>query len=781
MKSPVSRNEVISNRWRGLKLWQRVSIMVVLALLLAAGFIHRCVRNPGVRFLPGHRGASWVIFPSAVDTSAHPVAYLDTKFRRSFELQTQPGVAHLKVYAFKRFQLKINGAPVETAKIDNWKDPSSVDVRPFLRPGQNVIEVRVFNDKAPPALWLRLRIDQKTVATDEQWEASIAGSTWRAVVDASTPRFPGPGNPIVTDEHTIKAVRQIWPVWAAFAAIATLILSIARTRLGTSLLPENRRELVLVILFAALWAVLFWNNGNFLTRYGGFDARSHLDYVKYMQERRAVPLPAEGFEMSHPPLYYALSAAALSVCGLTVDDIAGIHVLRWLTMSIGIAHFVFVFLSLRLIFPTQAPRLVGLLVAAFLPMQLYLSHYVTNETLTATLMAGALYFSLRALKSANGSLPVLVWLGTFLGTALLTKVTAVLLLPPLLVALASKLLAERSSLARWLCTLGIPFALCSLVSGWYYLWIWRRLGTPLAGNWDPAVGGLAWWQDPGYLTAANFFRFGRSLIRPFFSGFVGIPDGIYSTLWGDGLWGGLSDVASQTPWNYRLMTGGYLLAVLPAIMIIVGLTSASYKFIRAPSLEYLLLFGFCAIVSYGFFRTTLAGSYAQIKAFYGSSALTPLCCFAAIGWDTLTRRAKSLQFIIGALLLIWAMNSFASMWVRESARQHVYNAARWQFEGNFNAASSEALKAIELEPTNEMPHRFLSVVALQSQQINQALEQAAEATRLAPFSSDTHMQLSAVLMRQGEFELAAAEAQRALKLGAENALAYDILFAAYRI
>ena len=657
-----------------------------------------------------------------------------------------------------------------------------MDVLPLLRTDTNVIEVQVSNNNAPPSLWLTLTTDETTLRTDQSWEASFAGSTWRPVVRASTPRFPGPGSPVTAEEQTIRVLSKIWPIYIGFAGIALLVWWAVRWQLNRT--PRSaadarsgsrrRIEIEILILFAGLWIVLFWNNGQLITRYGGFDARWHLEYIQYIQERRTLPLPTEGFEMGHPPLYYALSAGALSACGLTVNDTAGILVLRWLTMSIGIAHFVLVFLSLRLLFPDQTRRhLVGVLLAAFLPMQLYLSHYVTNETLTATLLAAAIYFALRLLKTKSAPLFVCIWLGFFLGAGMLTKVTAILFLPLLFVVLTIKLLVDRSSVTIWLRTLAIPFAVCLVLCSWYYIWIWHHYGTPLAGNFRPAVTSLGWWQDAGYHTAADFVRFGRSLVRPFFRGFAGIPDGLYSTLWGDGLWGGLTDVASRTPWNYGLMIGGYPLAIVPTILILTGVGVALYNYLRGPSTEWFLLLAFCALVI--FLVTELSGSCAQTKAFYGLSALTPLCCFAAIGWDALTCGRKTLQSILGVLFLVWAMTSFASMWVRESAPQHVYNAARWQFEHNLEATNAEATKAVVVDPTDEMPYRFLSVVANQSGHFQEAAEYAERAVQLAPQSSDTHMQLSAVLMKQNELERAIPEAQRALELGPENALAYNVL------
>ncbi len=154
---------------------------------------------------------------------------------------------------------------------------------------------------------------------------------------------------------------------------------------------------ILIVLggCTAIWVGLFWNNAGFLPFVSGYDSKDHLAYIKYIQERHALPLPTEGYEMFQPPLYYALSAGVLSALRLSATDGGAVSVLRALTMLVGIANFIFVFLSVRLLFPRQAlAQLIGLVTGAFLPMQLYLSHYVTNETLAATLASASIYLGI---------------------------------------------------------------------------------------------------------------------------------------------------------------------------------------------------------------------------------------------------------------------------------------------------------------------------------------------------------------------------------------------------
>src|SRR6202008_4280788 len=138
----------------------------------------------------------------------------------------------------------------------------------------------------------------------------------------------------------------------------------------------RRIETTLLLLLVGVWLLLFWNNNRLLPFHRGFDSKEHLNYISYIQQHRSLPLPTEGWEMYQPPLYYLIAASSLSVCGLSVDESMSIYVLRWLGAFFGIAHFILVYLSVPPPLPVR-PAFIGLLVAAFLPMQLYLAHYVT--------------------------------------------------------------------------------------------------------------------------------------------------------------------------------------------------------------------------------------------------------------------------------------------------------------------------------------------------------------------------------------------------------------------
>ena len=772
-----------------LKAFHRAILLVLAAAAATAALWWKCRHDPAINFLPSDSRAEWILFPAPVQAGAHRIAMLDTVFRKQFQLNNGPTFARLQLRAARRLELKINSKPVDVAAFSNWKDIAIVDVLPFLQTGSNTIEARVFNDEAPPALWFQLSADKMQIRSDATWEASLAGSAWRPAWLAWRPRNPRKGNVLAGGESTLEVFPKAWPLWAICGSGAFLIGLAGRRWFhgigdqgGTAPGELSRWQVTLLLSsMAFLWVLLFWNNGSKLPFHTGYDSADHLAYIKYVQERHRLPLPNEGYEMFQPPLYYTLSAIALSVGRLSITDQSAVAVLRLLTMLFGIANFTLAFMSVRLIFPRRIDtQLVGLALAAFLPVQLSLSHYVTNEVLAGALVTATIYLALGILRREETSLLQYAWLGACLGAAMLAKTTSLLLFPALFGALALHLRRKQFPVATWTRSVGVTLFVCVAVCGWHYIRIWRHFGTPIVGNWDPAIG-FAWWQDPGFHTARDYLRFGQSLVHPLFSGFNGFADGIYSTLWGDGLCGGLSDLLSRTLWNYDLMVAGYWIALLPSLLVVCGIAVATYRFCRETSPTWFLLLGLSgAMVVAVIFMTLRVPSYAQIKAFYGLSALVPFCSFGAVGWQILARRRAALRLVIAALLTIWAVNSFGSVWIHNAPLQHVYAARRWLARNEPARAMEEAIQAVKDGPSNSMAHCFLGQMLDSAGKWDEAIEQTKEGIQLDPTRDTCYLQLAITSAKRGQLEEAIGESHHALDLAPENLRAYDLLFTCLR-
>jgi Flp pilus assembly protein TadD len=776
---PDRASDFGSEGWGFESLQARILIGLIAAgVLIAFGWIAwKCVRDPKINFLSGDSRAEWILFPSAVDARTHPVALIDATFRRTFSLYSASNSARMEIRAAKRFELKINGETVPPVSVPNWKRPSIVEVARFLRVGENEIEVRVFNDDAPPALWMFLTASSSTLRSDDKWEVSIAGSSWRNCTLAAVPRKPGAGNLLTGGERVSETPPKVWRAWIFFGILAAGIAFAVNRWINDDVDLSRGKLFALVGICVFAWVALYWNNAKMLPFHAGYDEKDHIAYIKYIQDRGTLPLPNEGYEMFQPPLFYAIAAGALSIFRLTTSDAGSVAVLRGLTMLFGTANFVFVFLSMRLLFPRRAlAQCIGLIMAAFLPMQLYLSHYVTNEVFAATLATLSIYLALRALIVEHSSVWQLLAIGVCVGAAMLAKATTLLLIPPLLGALTIRLWQQRAPIFDWLRTFGITIAAILITCGWYYIRIWRHFETPIVGNWDPILG-FPWWQDPGVHTAADYFRFGRALIAPMFSGFDGFADGIFSTLWGDSLGGGLSGVLSRTPWNYRLMISGYWLAIVPTLLVILGVVIAVIRFARRISAKWFLLLGVSGAVALAvIFMTLKVVSYAQVKAFYGLSALVPFCAFAVVGWLTLTARARTSRFIITALLIFLAINSLASLWIRRSTEQNIYLAIRSTSGSQSQVAISEAREAVKRDPSNVSASFILAAVLDEAGDSNNSVAECERCLQLDPANSDCHFQLGISAEKQGDLTRAMSEARRALELKPEDARAYDLVF-----
>jgi Flp pilus assembly protein TadD len=752
-----------------LQSWHRAILIVLLAGLAVAVLAWIARTDPAINYLPRYRGADWIVFPTAVDSRAHWFTSLDATFRREFILSHKPAAARLRLRALRRAEVKVNGVSIQISQNRNWKNVSEVAIAEQLHEGANIVEVRVFNHNGPPALWLALSTDQLNVRTDENWEASFAGSSWRKAALASAAKAPGRGNLVAGGERTFDAAKKTWPLWILLIGIATACVILWRASLKQFTSPSLER--VVVLLVSAMWLFLFWNNTRLLPFHAGFDSKEHLRYIEYIQQHWSLPSPTEGWEMYQPPLYYFMAASILSFCKLSINDPGSVVVLRTLNATFGIAQCVLVFLTLRLLLPART-ALVGLLLAAFLPMHLYLMHYVTNELLTATLATLTIYLCLRLLKNETPRAAQFVFVGLALGATMLTKATGILLLPIVIAAICARRIHTPAPVAIWLRSLGLLIATCLAVCGWYYARIWLKFGTPLLGNWD-VITGFTWWQDPGYHTAADYLRFGRSLITPLFSGFAGFADGIYSTLWGDALCGGASSLTFA--WHQQPLVAGYLWALIPTALIVIGAVVAIIQFVRKPSSELFLLLGFSAVLMLGLiFMTLKIPSYAQAKAFYALSAITPLCFFGALGWETTTHESDRLRSVLGTLVLVWATSSLATYWITPSVTQHLYAAKALAVHDQIDRASAEAARAVQVDPLNATARGLHALTLSELGDDVEAVKEAERAVQLAPIDSEAHLNL-AITAARTDMVRAIAEARRAIELGPENSSAYQLL------
>lgn len=232
------------------------------------------------------------------------------------------------------------------------------------------------------------------------------------------------------------------------------------------------------------------------------DEIHHYAYVDYVMRERHLPVAELGgpeSEYHQPPLYYLLGALVAAPVkeaqnpysavernpfwGWRIGQVGadnknqyihdsdeawpyrdwalGLHLVRWLSVVLQICTLLATYLIGREIFPTQsAIRLGALAFASFLPQFLFVSASVSNDNLIVPLTALVMLVAVRLLgRGVTWSRTLL--LGLLIGLAILTKMSALALLP---------------------LALGVV-----TVAGWRKR-TWKQVGEAWAGILVPALG-----------------------------------------------------------------------------------------------------------------------------------------------------------------------------------------------------------------------------------------------------------------------------------------------------
>jgi len=779
-----------------------------------------------VPYLSSKKPAKWITYPTVASRHAQGRVEMATRFERTFRLDSLPADASIAIRALRRFELYVNRHRVLGSTGDSWKRPSFVPISSYLKTGENSISVNVINDAGPPVLWLQLSGTGIEVYSDESWGSSLLGGSFRNARSAKnqlTDEWFDPSVPSIRwrQKTPWEALVDHWQVFLVFILVGAGVALIAEyggligrgRRPLPILLTPARRDIVLLMIPVCAWAVLFANNFPLLNPETGFDAKGHIDYIRYLVENHRLPLAEDGWQTYHPPLFYILGA--LLVWGLnaasSIDQMAA--ALRYMTMGVGILHFIVILLCLRLLFPQQIGRqAAGLLFAAFLPMQLYMHHYVTNETMAALLVTMAMYICLKEVSSTRISIFGLLLLGFVFGLAMLSKSSALITLPVIIGALALRSFQTEGFVNAAKNTFLALFVIVA-VCGWHYVRVYMRYDRFLVGNWE--VNSVApWWQFPGYSMAATYLNFGNALIQPLLSGTHSFWDSLYSTLWGDGYVGGMSGILDGAPpWNSDLHVAGYLLAVFPTAAILLGVIVSLKRFVKKPTLQLFLMLSQPFLTLVALIHMTLKiPHYSAAKSFYGMSAILSLTFFFTVGVSVCLGRWRWTRILSWTLLVLWALSAYGAFWIQADAPhthlayghyfarkgdearaekkyraalavdpsnvEALHNVAIIQtLRGQLAGAKSNLSRALELAPDNARLH--LSMARIHIKEDGDSLDRALRATRRAielnPNLANAHMLHAILLIKSGSPDQGIVALQEVLRIEPQNRLAHQTI------
>ena len=640
--------------------------LVLFVVVLGSVTFQKIVTDPDVPFLFSEHGADWIRFREPLVPQALEPQTLVSSFRTHFHVDEIPGEAILSFRAMKQAAVWLDNQLLHEAKssLKEWKHVEHVDLAPALSRGPHELRIAVRNQNGHPALLAYCK--PLGLHTGENWEGTNDDKTWTQALSVNRTE------PLLLSRRFQPTHRALFSHLHSFIPVF-LIVSVCslvyhrQERLGWlwRVVPTAKGTRWVLLGF---WVILAINNMVKLPLHIGMDFMDHMEYIDYVAEKVRIPLATEGSQMFQSPLFYVISAVIYKslLNFFSLDTV--LRILRVVPLLCGAAQIELSYRAVRYAYPTrQDLQVLGTVIGGLVPMNIYMSQAVGNEPMTGCLSGLAVVLTLRLICSPRlPSTGALLLMGLFLGLALLTKVTALLLVFPIVWFIAYRLVKNSSSTEKPIALITqrivLVLGVVCLISGWYYLRNWIETGSLFIGGWDP-LGHSVWWQDPGYRTPGQLLTFGEALFYPIYSAAAGFWDSLYSTFWMDGLLSGLALHAYRPPWNYGFLLSSAWFSLLPSGAIFLGILVALCKPTKAFG-QGLMFAVFCVIVyiSAILYLFLTIPIYSTAKATYTLGLIPCYAVLSAAGFDVLTRGPLRRAIVFG-VIACWAVGAYVAYFV----------------------------------------------------------------------------------------------------------------------
>lgn len=641
------------------KTYFMTALLIIAVVVLVGLRIFFYVKSPYVVFLSDRSDAQWIKYDSEFELQTKPASQIKCKFRYTFNTDKQVDKAIITIQALKKFQVFFDGIDVFSSsyELKKWKQIYDIKLPFIVEPGSHEIIINVTSENSYPSVIARS--ENLPVKTGRGWLVSKNDKDWQMAVPASAMKTSAI---LKKYPSSFESLLASMPYLAAVFVIVLLISLFAswqdhRMHNLWRLEPSIIRWIMLF-----LWAMLSFNNMFNLNFQVGFDVWGHLEYLDYLITKRSLPLANEGWEMFQAPLNYILSAPLYALLIKWFDLPSIVKMMVIIPAVCGLLQIEIVYRSARLVFVDRKDlQIITIITGALLPIHTYTCQFVGSEPL------GGFFISLVVLlciplinpdrKERQSGYYILI--GFIWGLALLTKMTAILLAPVLIIVVAFYTKSIKKDFKYFLKSIIITFGISTLIAGWYYLRNYIKMGSPFAGL-SEQFQMLSWWQDPGYRTWSQILSFGYSLVWPVYSGVTGFWDMLYSTLWLDGFNSGLVDFI---PWNENFMISGALLALLPSFFILISVISVGLNkenFHRNAvifSIGTIALF-VAVMIDHYMVRT----AYSVVKASYTLGLLPCYSILVAAGAEPFLRNKIVRSFTL-ALFACWAFAAYLAYFV----------------------------------------------------------------------------------------------------------------------
>jgi len=392
---------------------------------------------------------------------------------------------------------------------------------------------------------------------------------------------------------------------------------------------------------------------------GAPDELQHVNYIRHLMDGKGFPVlklddPNLGanYQSHQPPLYYLIAAGWSRLFGADLRHDQSKLVIRSLNILIGLGAIAGVYFGLIWSFRKEAIALAGAAITGLLPMMIALHGAASNDPLLFLLCTWVVALSIRAVQ-LGWTMKVGLTVGALTGLALLTKTTAVALMPIVMLALylgrngtpklkpgvvAATILIPLLFAAPWWMRnqqlYGDPLGLQLFTSAFQ--------GSPQAGMFIDGLGAKAYWVD---MVA---WWTGRSFIGVF--GYMDIF--LFETM-----------RSEQAAALYRFLLALFgCLGLASAVGMMSTQDQARKDGVPRPAAFVWLGGAFLLLIVLLFLRFN--AQYFQGQARYLFPAILPIAGFLAVGAVTIFRKKPEIAW--AALTLgLTALDVLSYMTIRE--------------------------------------------------------------------------------------------------------------------
>lgn len=162
-----------------------------------------------------------------------------------------------------------------------------------------------------------------------------------------------------------------------------------------------KKHILLIVLFLGmLLRFVYFIQTDYTVR--AHDLDGHIDYIKYILEHKSIPLPEEGWQMYHPPVYYLLGALVYKLSSIfSSSEHFVLRMVQLMSVGLSILMLYYVYKFLKHFVGYELISIFALAFVSFLPGLIFLSDKINNDILTFTLVSISIYYSYRWLDDKS--------------------------------------------------------------------------------------------------------------------------------------------------------------------------------------------------------------------------------------------------------------------------------------------------------------------------------------------------------------------------------------------